>query len=71
MTPESKRERARILRMKAEGKSAELIRQIDEIARQLEVQANLQERASDLPGPNGSEPRHVPKAARGGTSHEA
>jgi hypothetical protein len=55
MTPASKRERARDLRDAAAKKTGLMAGTLRDIAQQLEVQADAQERAGGLEGPSAAE----------------
>ena len=70
MTPESKRDRARILRSKSKNKAPVMAYSLKELARELEAEADLQERAGRLEGPDGTEPRFVPGRTSSGSAHE-
>ena len=70
MTPESKRDRAPILRTKSRDKARAVARALIELARELEAQADWQERAA-LKAPDGTKPGFVPGTSGTGWSHEA
>lgn len=71
MTPESKRDRARILRAKSLEKAPAMAYTLKELARELEAQADLQERAARLDGPDVTEPSFLPDKFNRGSSHQA
>jgi hypothetical protein len=71
MTPESKRDRARVLRTESLEKAPAMAHTLKELARELEAQADLQERAARLDGPDGTEPSFLPEKSRRGSSHQA
>ena len=68
MTPEDKRQRARLIRAEANGRSPDVARTLRCVAIELEELADAQEHEGKVQGPDGTEPMHIPPSGRSGSS---